>query len=117
VTHFVSPNCTLLQLDDNFQVLTFYPISDDPFSARMEMRVLVPTLEDSGLDEERWTAKWDKNWHILGLVLTGEDFPILRDIQRNYANRSASPTILGRNEVLNQAFHRDIEHLRTGGAP
>lgn len=115
VTHFVSPNCTLLQLDDNFQVLTFYPVSDNPFESRMEMRVLVPTVEDSGLDEAAWTAKWDKNWHILGLVLAGEDFPILRDIQRSYANRSASKTLLGRNEVLNQAFHRDIAHLRAGG--
>jgi phenylpropionate dioxygenase-like ring-hydroxylating dioxygenase large terminal subunit len=115
VTHFVSPNTTLLQLDDNFQVLTFYPISEDPFSARMEMRVLVPSASAADMDEDAWVAKWNKNWHILEIVLAGEDFPILRDIQRGYANASPSSAILGRNEVLNQAFHRDIDHLRAGG--
>jgi phenylpropionate dioxygenase-like ring-hydroxylating dioxygenase large terminal subunit len=115
VTHFVSPNCTLLQLDDNFQVLTFYPTSDDPCSSRMEMRVLVPSASTADMDEDAWVAKWNKNWHILEIVLAGEDFPILRDIQRGYANASPSSAILGRNEVLNQAFHRDIDHLRAGG--
>jgi phenylpropionate dioxygenase-like ring-hydroxylating dioxygenase large terminal subunit len=115
VTHFVSPNTTLLQLDDNFQVLTFYPTSEDPFSARMEMRVLVPSVGSADMDEDAWVAKWNKNWHILEIVLAGEDFPILRDIQHGYANASPSSAILGRNEVLNQAFHRDIDHLRAGG--
>lgn len=115
VTHFVAPNCTLLQLDDNFQVLTFYPIDNDPARSCMEMRVLVPPVEAMGLDDAAWTALWDKNWHILEAVLAGEDFPILRDIQRGYANASPSSAILGRNEVLNQAFHREIAHLREGG--
>ena len=42
LTHFLGPNCTLLQLPDNFQVLTFYPVSDNPAEGRMEMRLLVP---------------------------------------------------------------------------
>ena len=49
------------------------------------------------------------------MVLAGEDFPILRNIQKGYANGAAPGAVLGRNEVLNQAFHRDIEHLRNGG--
>ncbi len=114
VTHFVGPNCTLLQLQDNFQLLSFYPISDNPSESRMEMRVIVPPLEQSGLDEEAWTAKWEKNWHILQMVLAQEDFPVLRGIQKAYgsASRSSSPTVLGRNEVLNQAFHREVARLR-----
>jgi phenylpropionate dioxygenase-like ring-hydroxylating dioxygenase large terminal subunit len=112
LTHFIGPNCTLLQLPDNFQVLTFYPISDDPFESRMEMRLLVPPRSQSDLDEEAWKAKWDKNWHILQQVLAGEDFPILRGIQKAYGNEVSTPTVLGRNEILNQAFHREIAHLR-----
>lgn len=115
VTHFVAPNCTLLQLDDNFQVLTFRPVGDDPARSIMEMRVLVPPVEATDLDAEQWTAIWDKNWHILDAVLAAEDFPIVRDIQRAYANAAASSAVLGRNEVLNQAFHREIAHLRGGG--
>ncbi len=63
-------------------------------------------------DPSAWADKWDKNWHILETVLLGEDFPLLRGIQRAYANQAASPTILGRNEVLNQAFHREVARLR-----
>jgi phenylpropionate dioxygenase-like ring-hydroxylating dioxygenase large terminal subunit len=116
ITHFVGPNCTLLQLEDHFQALTFYPVSADPAQSRMEMKLLVPRHEESEIDESAWRAKWDKNWHILQVVLTGEDFPILRSIQRAYASTCATPTLLGRNEVLNQIFHREVRRLR-GGAP
>jgi hypothetical protein len=112
LTHFIGPNTTLLQLPDNFQVLNFYPISDDPGRSRMEMRLLVPPRERTGLDEEAWRKKWDKNWYILQTVLAGEDFPILRGIQQAYGSAAKSPTILGRNELLNQAFHREVAKLR-----
>jgi phenylpropionate dioxygenase-like ring-hydroxylating dioxygenase large terminal subunit len=115
MTHFLGPNCTLLQLEDHFEALTFYPISGDPAESRMEMKLLVPRQEESGLDEQAWQSKWEKNWHILEVVLTGEDFPILRSIQRVYASASATPTLLGRNEVLNQIFHREVKRLRSGG--
>jgi phenylpropionate dioxygenase-like ring-hydroxylating dioxygenase large terminal subunit len=112
MAHFIGPNATLLQLEDNFQLLTFAPVSDDPTVSQMEMRLLVPPVAMSGMSEERWSRRWEKNWHILQVVLTGEDFPILRGIQRAYASASASPTILGRNEILNQAFHREVARLR-----
>ena len=112
LTHFIGPNCTLLLLPDNIQVLTFYPISDNPAESRMEMRLLVPSQAISGLDEQAFRGKWDKNWHILQTVLAGEDFPILRGIQRSYANATATPSVLGRNEILNQAFHREVAKLR-----
>ena len=79
------------------------------------MRLLVPPLDTTGMDEPAWTEKWDKNWDILEKVLLGEDFPLLRGIQRAYANQAATATILGRNEVLNQAFHREVARLRGDG--
>jgi phenylpropionate dioxygenase-like ring-hydroxylating dioxygenase large terminal subunit len=112
MAHFIGPNATLLQLEDNFQLLTFAPISDDPTTSQMEMRLLVPPVGSDDLESESWTARWEKNWHILQVVLTGEDFPILRGIQRAYTSSSATPTILGRNEILNQAFHREVARLR-----
>ena len=112
VVHFVGPNSTLLQLQDHLQLLSFYPISDNPAESRMEMRVMVPPLAESGLSEEEWNAQWEKNWHILQMVLAAEDFPILRSIQRGYSSSDASATVLGRNEILNQAFHREIARLR-----
>lgn len=115
ITHFLGPNCTLLQLEDHFEILTFYPVSQDPGESRMEMKLLVPHRGDE-VSEDEWSNKWDKNWRILEVVLTGEDFPILRSIQRAYAGASATPTLLGRNEVLNQVFHREIERLRSSWA-
>lgn len=113
LSHFIGPNCTLLQLADNYQLLSFYPVSDDPALSRMEMRLLVPSNE-TGVEPAEWTERWDKNWRILESVLLGEDFPLLRGIQQAYANQDATATILGRNEVLNQAFHREVAHLRGG---
>ena len=112
LTHFLGPNNTLLQLADNYQLLSFFPITDNPAESRMEMRLIVPRLEDSGETEEAWTMKWEKNWHILQMVLAEEDFPILRGIQHAYGSASRSGTVLGRNEVLNQAFHREVAALR-----
>ena len=103
---------TLLLLPDNLQVLSFYPISDDPTESRMEMRLLVPPIEKTTHTPQEWEAKWEKNWYILQTVLTGEDFPILRSIQAAYGNEVRTPTILGRNELLNQAFHREVARLR-----
>lgn len=51
MTHYIGPNCTLLQLSDHFEVLTFYPVSDDPAIGRMEMRILVPPRATTDLDE------------------------------------------------------------------
>jgi phenylpropionate dioxygenase-like ring-hydroxylating dioxygenase large terminal subunit len=117
LSHFIGPNCTLLQLGDNFQLLSFYPVSDRPDESRMEMRVLVPPIDATDLDESTWARKWEKNWLILEQVLLGEDFPVLRSVQRAYASESATPSVLGRNEVLNQAFHREIARLRSEPSP
>lgn len=115
----LGPNSTLLQLEDNFQLLTFAPISDNPAESVMEMRLLVPPADQTDFDEDTWRTRWEKNWHILQVVLTGEDFPILRDIQKAHANQSGAGSVLGRNEVNNQAFHREAARLREAatGAP
>jgi hypothetical protein len=55
----------------------------------MEMRLLVPSVEDSGLDPRRWAATWDKNWQILLTVLHREDFPLLRGSQAALASADA----------------------------
>ena len=76
------------------------------------MRLMVPPLEATDLDPDEWQVKWEKNWYILEKVLLGEDFPLLRSIQRAYATEVSTPSILGRNEVLNQAFHREVARMR-----
>jgi phenylpropionate dioxygenase-like ring-hydroxylating dioxygenase large terminal subunit len=110
-THFLLPNSTLLRQPDHFQLLTFRPHPSDPTKSRMEQRLMVPRLEESGLSEDHWNGRWDKNWEILLAVLHQEDFPLLRRSQHGMASADAGGMIIGRNEVANQVFHRETRKL------
>jgi phenylpropionate dioxygenase-like ring-hydroxylating dioxygenase large terminal subunit len=114
--HFLLPNSTLLrQPDDHFELLTFRPHPQDPGRCRMEMRLLVPPLEASGMEEGRWQHVWEKNWKILLAVLHQEDFPLLRSSQYGLASADAAGMLLGRNELVNQIFHRELAKLLDEG--
>lgn len=110
-THFLLPNSTLLRQPDHFQLLTFRPHPTDPARSRMEQRLMVPPVADSGIEPARWEARWEKNWQILLTVLHDEDFPLLRNSQRGMSSADAGPMVLGRNEIANQVFHREIRKL------
>ncbi|NDZ95825.1 Rieske 2Fe-2S domain-containing protein [Streptomyces sp. SID6673] len=114
-THFLLPNSTLLRQPDHFQLLTFRPHPTDPTKSRMEQRLIVPKVEDSGLEPERWQRLWDKNWEILLAVLHNEDFPLLRDSQRGMGSADAGDMLLGRNEIANQVFRRETKKLVAQG--
>jgi phenylpropionate dioxygenase-like ring-hydroxylating dioxygenase large terminal subunit len=114
-THFLLPNSTLLRQPDHFQLLTFRPHPSDPARSWMEQRLMVPRLEESGMDEAHWRKLWDKNWEILLAVLHNEDFPLLRNSQRGMASADAGRMALGRNEVANQVFRRGIKKLVAEG--
>ena len=114
-THFLLPNSTLLRQPDHFQLLTFRPHPTDPTQSRMEQRLMVPSVAASGLEQEHWQHRWDKNWQILLTVLHEEDFPLLRNSQQGMASADAGGMLLGRNEVANQVFHREIRKLLTEG--
>ncbi|ROO85301.1 phenylpropionate dioxygenase-like ring-hydroxylating dioxygenase large terminal subunit [Actinocorallia herbida] len=110
-SHFLGPNSTLLRQPDHYQLLTFRPHPTDPGRSRMEMRVMVPDVEASGLDEAVWERRWAKNWQILLDVLHAEDFPLLRASQEALGSADAGGMLLGRNEVINQIFHRQVRAL------
>jgi phenylpropionate dioxygenase-like ring-hydroxylating dioxygenase large terminal subunit len=110
-THWLGPNSTLLKQPDHFQLLTFRPHHESPTRSVMEMRLLVPPQAESGMDPDRWSSLWEKNWQILLAVLHAEDFPVLRDSQTGMANRDAGRMVLGRNEVANQLFRRTLADL------
>lgn len=114
-THFLLPNSTLLRQPDHFQLLTFRPDQKDPTKSRMEQRLMVPPVEESGLEPEHWAKRWDKNWEILLAVLHQEDFPLLRNSQRGMASADAGDMLLGRNETANQLFRREIKKLLAEG--
>ena len=110
-TQFLGPCHTLLKQPDHFQLLTFRPDPVHPDRSWMEMRLIVPPQERSGMTEERWTKLWDKNWKILLDVLHQEDFPLLRASQTGMGSKDAGDMVLGRNETANQVFHRELRRL------
>lgn len=114
-THFLLPNSTLLRQPDHFQLLTFRPHPSDPRRSRMEQRLMVPSVEASGMDQDHWNNRWEKNWQILLTVLHSEDFPLLRNSQQGMASADAGDMLLGRNEVANQVYHREIRKLLAEG--
>jgi nitrite reductase/ring-hydroxylating ferredoxin subunit len=111
ISHGLLPNATLLFLPDHIQLLSFYPDGKDPGRSRMEIRLIVPRLEDSGWDEERWNGTWNRNWQINMDILRDEDFPIARDTQRAVQSAGAGTLRVGRNEVANYVFHRELRKL------
>ena len=77
----------------------------------MEMRLLVPSIEDTEMDKAKWQRLWDKNWAILQAVLYDEDFPLLRASQLAMESANAGPMLLGRNELVNHIFRRELHKL------
>ena len=63
------------------------------------------------MTKEKWEEVWDKNWKILLAVLHQEDFPLLRAAQTGLVSANAGGMVLGRNEVVNQIFHRELRKL------
>ena len=110
-TQFLAPNTTLIHLHDHFEALTFRPDPVDPGRSVMDMRVIVPTPAASGLSPQEWEARWDKNWKILLAVLIDEDFPLLRGQQQAVSNPDAGDLVLGRNELANHIFRREMQRL------
>jgi nitrite reductase/ring-hydroxylating ferredoxin subunit len=111
ISHGLLPNATLLYLPDHIQLLSFYPDPKDPGQSRMEIRLIVPSLEASGWDEEKWNSIWNRNWEINMDILRDEDFPIAHRTQRAVESVNAGPLIVGRNEVANSVFHRELRNL------
>jgi len=109
---FISPNSLVLKHSTHVEFLTFRPCGADPALATMEIRLFAPTEEESGLSKEDWEALWEKNWKILLSVLEGEDCPILASAQSAMDNQDLGTMHLGRNELANHLFRREVRRLR-----
>ncbi|WP_257890866.1 aromatic ring-hydroxylating dioxygenase subunit alpha [Rhodococcus sp. USK10] len=108
---FLAPNTMLLKHATHIELLTFRPVGADPNESIMQMRVMAPTVEDSGLAEEHWEKRWKKNWDILISILHDEDFPILDGSQRVLSSMDAGTMLLGRNELASHLFRREVRRL------
>ncbi|MFD1812142.1 aromatic ring-hydroxylating oxygenase subunit alpha [Rhodococcus gannanensis] len=108
---FLAPNTMLLKHATHIELLTFRPVGADPNESIMQMRIMAPTVEASGLTEEHWTKRWKKNWGLLISILHDEDFPILDGSQRAQSSLDAGTMLLGRNELASHLFRREVRRL------
>ncbi|ROO85892.1 phenylpropionate dioxygenase-like ring-hydroxylating dioxygenase large terminal subunit [Actinocorallia herbida] len=113
---FIAPNSMLLKHATHVELLTFRPHGADPGRSTMEMRIMAPTQAETGLDEDAWRARWEKNWHIMISIIHDEDFPILAGSQNAMFNQDTGPMLLGRNELASHLFRREIRRLVHGGS-
>jgi phenylpropionate dioxygenase-like ring-hydroxylating dioxygenase large terminal subunit len=102
LSHLVLPAIQILRQPDHFQVLTVVPDPHDPNRSHMQLRMLVEHAPET--DEE--IALWDRNWQILLAAIRDEDIAVNRELQHAVRNRNAPNFVLGRNEIVNQVFHR-----------
>lgn len=101
---FMFPNSTLVAQPDHFEIWTFLPDAVDPTRSRAVIRFLTP--EPSVTEEDQ--AMWDKNYRILMSAVENEDLPVGESIQSTAAAPGAGELVLGRNEMANQHFHREM---------
>ena len=72
---FLGPNTMLLKHATHFELLTFRPVGANPGESIMQMRIMAPSVEASGLEPEHWRKRWAKNWGLLIAILHDEDRP------------------------------------------
>ncbi|NRI65541.1 aromatic ring-hydroxylating dioxygenase subunit alpha [Rhodococcus sp. MS16] len=111
---YLAPNTMLLKHATHIEILTFRPVGANPNESIMQMRILAPTVEDSGLAQEHWEKRWKKNWNFLVSILHDEDFPILDGSQRVLSSMDAGTMLLGRNELSSHLFRREVDRLIYG---
>jgi phenylpropionate dioxygenase-like ring-hydroxylating dioxygenase large terminal subunit len=112
VAHLLLPNTNLIGQPSHFEVWAFLP-SNDPERSRLEISFLLPQPLRTDADADFLA----KNVAIARDALENEDLPVGRRIQASARGRNASPMILGRNEPINQHFHRQLAALCGAGEP
>ena len=108
---FLAPNSMLLKHATHVELLTFRPYGADPENSVMEMRLMAPTTEATGLAQQEWDRLWAKNWKIMISIIHDEDFPILDGSQQAMRSQDAGTMLLGRNELGNHLFRRELDRL------
>ena len=112
LAHLLWPNAQLLRQPTHFELFTFVPDGTDPGKARMEIRLLAPEPAETPAQ----THRWETNWNILMQTIVDEDLAMCENLQKAMRNDHLEPLVLGKNELLNQIFHRELVAALGGDA-
>jgi phenylpropionate dioxygenase-like ring-hydroxylating dioxygenase large terminal subunit len=107
----LAPNSQLTSHPDHTEFWTFLQDRQQATKCRALLRILTP----EPLKDEAARQIMEKNYKILVDAVKNEDIPAGNGVQRSSAMPAVKTVQLGRNEVLNQLFHANYEHLMAGG--
>ncbi len=119
VIYSLFPNAILMLQGDHVELARMFPAEGRTDRAVMELGLYVPRAPTT--EDER--AHWRKNMQLVLDVVTGEDFPAGRTIQRGLVSGAQSHTVFGRNEPAMIHYHRSLqaalrgESVQAGAAP
>lgn len=104
---YLCPNSQLVIHPHHTEYWTIYQDPDDPHQCRAHLRFLTPTP----VENEEQEAIVLKNHRILVSAVLNEDVPAGNGVQASAGMPGIAPLRLGRNEFLNQLFHRNYARL------
>lgn len=104
---YLCPNTQLVIHPHHTEYWTIYQDPADPGSCRAHLRILTPTRVETDAQDE--TVR--KNHDILISAVINEDVPAGNSVQASSSMHGIAPLRLGRNEILNQLFHRNYARL------
>lgn len=107
---FVGPNAQLTLHPHHVEFYTIYQHPDGPHKSRVHLRFLTPEKIEAAAQRD----VLDKNYDILLKAVMEEDVPVGNTIQANAAMPQIGEIMLGRNEILNQLFHRSYQKAMRG---
>jgi nitrite reductase/ring-hydroxylating ferredoxin subunit len=96
-----TPNSVMVMHPHHIEFWTVYQ-GADVASCRLHLRYLTPDKEQ----DERGHEIMEKNWKIATSAIVNEDIPVGNSIQASAGMPFRPKAFLGRNEIVNQLFHR-----------
>lgn len=107
---FLGPNTQLTLHPHHIEYWTMFQHPDGPSKCRTRLRFLTPER----VQDEAQREILDKNYSILLGAVLNEDVPAGNSIQASSAMPQVDTALVGRNEVMNQVFHRTYNKLMAG---
>lgn len=109
----ICPNAALVIHPHHVEFWTLYQHPDGPHKSRTHLRFITP----KPMESEAHIDIMNKNYKILLDAVLNEDVPAGDSVQAASQGRGVQRFVLGRNEILNQLFHRNYDRLMQGRAP
>lgn len=103
--NIITPNSALVLHPHHVEYWTVYQHPSDVGRSYLQLRYLTPRP----VTDEKGHEIMAKNWNIATSAIINEDVPVGNSIQASAASRFVGKARLGRNEVINQLFHRTYQ--------